>query len=416
VTRPTSVPTAAAAQGAPQPAPLPVLGRQRAIRAVYMRGGTSKGVFLRDQDLPPPGPLRDRVLLRVLGSPDPYGKQIDGMGGASSSTSKVIVVAPSSRPDCDVQYVFGQVSVDAPLVDWSGNCGNLTAAVGPFAIASGLVPPPPPGAGHAAVRMWQATLGKRIDARVPLLPDGQVAEDGDFELDGVTFPAAEIRVEFLDPAGGDGQPLLPTGRLVDVLDVPGVGRIEATLITAGNPTVIVEAKTLGLSGGELQPDVNGDARLLARCEAVRAHGAAAMGLAASAEDATRNRPATPKLALVAPPCAYRASSGKPVASKDMDLSTRILSMGVLHHALTGTGSIALAVAASLPGTLAHRVRAPAAAGDALLRLGHPSGTLAVGAELHQDGGGAWVIDKAVVSRSARRLMAGEVYVPERAFA
>ena len=385
---------------------------QRKIPAVYMRGGTSKGVFFHADALPAAPAERDRLLLRVIGSPDPYGKQIDGMGGATSSTSKVVIVSRSSRPDCDVEYRFGQVAIDAPVIDWSGNCGNLTTAVGPFAISEGLIDAPSDGI--AVLRLWQANIGKRIIAHVPVR-NGQVVEEGDFELDGVTFPAAEIRLEFLDP-GGDADdaagPMFPTGRTIDILDVPGTGRIEATLINAGNPTIFVEAQALGLSGVELQDDVNGNAVLLVRCEKIRAYGAVVMGLAASAEEATRLRQHTPKLAFVAPPQNYVASSGKPVLKSAVNLTARILSMGKLHHAMTGTGAVALAAAAAVPGTILERVIADRM-GDGRVCFGHPSGTLTVGAQASRQGD-SWVVTKAIMSRSARRLMEGLVCVPAAA--
>ena len=381
---------------------------QLRIPAVYMRGGTSKGVFFHGRDLPADPAARDRLLRRVVGSPDPYGKQIDGMGGATSSTSKVVVITPSRRPDCDVDYLFGAAAIDKPVLDWSGNCGNLTSAVGPFAISEGLVDAPRDGI--ATVRIWQANIGKRIVAHVPMR-DGEVMEEGDFELDGVTFPAAEIALEFLEPGGGEdeeGGPMFPTGRRIDLLDVPGASLVEATLINAGNPTIFIDAATLGLTGRELQADVNGDADLLRRAEAIRAAGAVAMGLAASAEEASRSRLHTPKLAFVADPAPYTASSGKAIAAGDVDLLARIFSMGPLHHAMTGTGAVALAVAAAIPGTLVSRRFADGA--RSRIRFGHPSGTLAVGAEAVQRDG-EWVVAKAVMSRSARRLMEGVVRVP-----
>ena len=383
---------------------------QLRIPAVYMRGGTSKGVFFRRGDLPADPAARDRLLLRVIGSPDPYGKQIDGMGAASSSTSKVVLLARSERDDCDVDYLFGQVAIDKPFIDWSGNCGNLTAAVGPFAVSEGLVDAPRDGV--AVVRIWQANIAKRIVAHVPVR-DGLVVEEGDFELDGVTFPAAEVRLEFLDPgAAEDGErgAMFPTGRVTDVLDVPGIGRIEATLINAGNPTIFVEAATLGLAGDELQGAVNHDAALLARCEAIRAHGAVCMGLAASAAEATQKRPHTPKVAFVAAPRGYTASSGKRVEAADIDLTARILSMGVLHHAMTGTGAVAIGVAAAIPGTIVERTASRGRA-PGQLRFGHPSGTMAVGAQASSKNG-EWIVTKAVLSRSARRLMEGWVRVPQ----
>ncbi len=373
-----------------------------------MRGGSSKGVFFHADALPADPVARDRVLLRVIGSPDPYGKQIDGMGGGSSSTSKVVLLSKSTRPDCDVDYLFGAVSIDSPMVDWSGNCGNLSAAVGPFAISEGLVAAPRDGI--AAVRIWQANIGKRIIAQVPMR-DGQVLEEGDFQLDGVTFPAAEIRLEFLDPGGSEDDEesgaMFPTGRPLDMLDIPGVGNMQATLINAGNPTVFIHAGCLGLAGTELQDAVNGDLALLARCEAIRAHAAVAMGLADSAAEASAKRPATPKLAFVAAPQDYLASSGKPVTRDSIDLVVRILSMGKLHHAMTGTGAVALAVAAVVPGTVVHQM---AQRDGDQTRMGHPSGTLAVGAEaICRDG--KWIATKAIMSRSARRLMEGWVRVP-----
>ncbi|MET3463294.1 2-methylaconitate cis-trans isomerase PrpF [Variovorax atrisoli] len=387
------------------------MSKQIGIRATYMRGGTSKGVFFTPDDLPAParqpGAARDALMLRVTGSPDPYGKQIDGMGGATSSTSKVVIVGPSARPDCDVDYLFGAVAIESPVVDWSGNCGNLTSAVGPFAIERGLVSAPENGI--AVVRIWQANIQKKIIAHVPMC-DGQVQETGDFELDGVTFPAAEIKLEFLDPGAdedGEGGAMFPTGNMIDKLDVPGVGVVEATLINAGNPTIFIDAVTLGLNGSELQPRVNTDAELLAQAEAIRANATVAMGLAATAAEATEKRPHTPKLAFVAQPTGYTAASGKDVSSSDMDLCARIFSMGKLHHAMTGTGAVAIAVAAAIPGTLVSRVLGGGRRDE--VRFGHPSGTLKVGADAAQQDG-TWAVTKALMSRSARRLMEGQVFV------
>jgi probable AcnD-accessory protein PrpF len=382
---------------------------QLRIPAVYMRGGTSKGVFFQAQALPSDPVARDRLLLRVIGSPDPYGKQIDGMGGATSSTSKVVIIAPSSRADCDVDYLFGQVAIEQAFIDWSGNCGNLTSAVGPYAISEGLLNAPRDGL--ATVRIWQANIGKRIIAHVPMR-DGSVLEEGAFELDGVTFPAAEIRLEFLDPGGMEGEEsgaLFPTGQVTDTLDVPGVGSVEATLINAGNPTVFVHASALGLTGRELQHEVNGNAELLEQCEAIRAHGAVRMGLASNAAEASRIRQHTPKLAFVSAPQSYRASSGKNVDASEIDITARIISMGKLHHAMTGTGAVALAVAGAISGTVVQGVRRQSA-GSGMV-FGHPSGTLRVGAEA-ACAAGEWVVTKAVMSRSARRLMEGWVRVPD----
>ena len=382
------------------------------IPATYMRGGTSKGVFFRLDDLPEaarvPGEARDRLLLRVIGSPDPYGKQIDGMGGATSSTSKTVIVSKSTRPDHDVDYLFGQVAIDRAFVDWTGNCGNLSAAVGPFAIASGMIDTARlPQNGLATVRIWQANIRKTIIAHVPMT-DGAVQETGDFELDGVTFPAAEVQLEFLDPAeDGDGGAMFPTGHVVDDLDVPGLGTIKATMINAGIPTIFVDADALGYTGTELQDAVNGDDKALAMFETLRAHGAVRMGLIKDlAEIATRQH--TPKVAFVAPPKSYTASSGKTVAARDVDLLVRAMSMGKLHHAMMGTAAVAIGTAAAIPGTL---VNLAAGGGERQsVRFGHPSGTLRVGAEAVRESDN-WVVTKAIMSRSARVLMEGWVRVP-----
>lgn len=386
---------------------------QLRIPATYMRGGTSKGVFFRLHDLPAfaqaPGKARDALLVRVIGSPDPYGKQTDGMGGATSSTSKVVIISPASVPGHDVDYLYGQVPVDGDFIDWSGNCGNLSSAVGPFAIANGFLDPARiPRDGLCTVRIWQANIGKTIVAHVPVRA-GEVQESGDFELDGVTFPAAEIALEFLDPAdeGEDGGAMFPTGQLVDELDVPGLGRVRATLINAGVPMVFVEAATLGYDGTELQPAINEDKAALAKLEAIRAAGAVRMGLIGDVAQAAA-RPLTPKVAFVAPPKDYVASSGKPVAAADIALLARAISMGKLHHAMMGTASVAIATAAAVPGTL---VNAAAGGGTRdVVRFGHPSGTLRVGADVRQVDG-HWVATKAVMSRSARVLMEGTVRAP-----
>ena len=380
------------------------------VPATYMRGGTSKGVFFKLNDLPPeaqiPGPNRDALLLRVIGSPDPYAKQIDGMGGATSSTSKTVIVAKSNVPDHDVDYLFGQVSIDKPFVDWSGNCGNLTAAVGSFAITNGLVDSANvPEDGIATVRIWQANIEKTIIARVPMT-NGAVQETGDFELDGVTFPAAEVQIEFMDPASAD-EAMFPTGNLVDDLEVPGVGTLKATMINAGIPTIFLNADEIGYQGTELQSAINSDADALARFEAIRAHGAVRMGLIADVAEA-ESRQHTPKVAFVAPPQDYQASSGKEVSTQDTDLMVRALSMGQLHHAMMGTAAVAIAIASAVPGTL---VNLAAGGGERdSVTFGHPSGTLKVGGEA-RNVDGQWQAVKAVMSRSARRLMEGWVTVP-----
>ncbi|WP_297832641.1 2-methylaconitate cis-trans isomerase PrpF [Thermomonas sp.] len=387
---------------------------QRRIPATYMRGGTSKGVFFRLEDLPEaarvPGPARDALLMRVIGSPDPYGKHTDGMGGATSSTSKCVIIAPASVPDHDVDYLYGQVSIDTGFVDWSGNCGNLSTAVGSFAVANGFIPAERiPHNGSVTVRVWQANIGKTILVHVPIA-DGQVQETGDFELDGVTFPAAEIVLEFLDPSDDDdaGGSMFPTGNLIDDLDVPGVGTLKATMITAGIPTVFVNAADLGYDGTELQPAINEDRAALARLEAIRVAGALRMGLIRTPEEAA-TRQHTPKVAYVAPPKDYAASSGKRIAAGDIDINVRAMSMGKLHHAMMGTASVAIATAAAVPGTLVN-LAAGGGTRDAV-RFGHPSGTLRVGASVEQRDG-QWTVTRAVMSRSARVLMEGRVRVPQ----
>ncbi len=386
---------------------------QLRIAATYMRGGTSKGVFFRLEDLPAaaqvPGAARDRLFQRVIGSPDPYGKQTDGMGGATSSTSKCVILSPSARPGHDVDYLYGQVSIDTDFVDWSGNCGNLSTAAGAFAIHAGYVDPARvPTDGICTVRIWQANIGKTILAHVPVA-GGQVQESGDFELDGVTFPAAEIVLEFIDPAdeGEGGGAMFPTGNLVDTLDVPGIGALEATLIAAGIPTVFVDAAAIGFDGTELQPAINEDKAALAKLEAIRVAGALRMGLIRTPEEAA-TRQHTPKVAFVAPPRAYTTSSGKAIAADAIDLNVRAMSMGKLHHAMMGTASVAIATAAAVPGTLVNR----AAGGGTreAVRFGHPSGTLRVGAAVAQVDG-QWTVTRAVMSRSARILMEGHVRIP-----
>ncbi len=384
------------------------------IPATYMRGGTSKGVFLRVQDLPEraqvAGEARDNLLLRIIGSPDPYGKQIDGLGNGSSSTSKSVLLSKSSQPGHDVDYLFGQVAIDRAFVDWSGNCGNLTAAVGSFAISNGLVDADKiPENGICTVNIWQVNIQKTIVAHVPIT-NGQVQETGDFELDGVTFPAAEVEIEFLDPADATGS-MFPTGNLVDSLDVPGVGTLQATLINAGIPTIFVNAGDIGYTGTELQSDINSDKDALAKFELIRAYGAVKMGLIKDVSEAA-TRQHTPKVAFVAPPASYVSSSGKPVNAADIDVLVRALSMGQLHHAMMGTAAVAIGTAASIPGTL---VNLAAGGGERqTVRFGHPSGTLRVGAQAAEVDG-QWQAKKAIMSRSARVLMEGWVRVPGDCF-
>ena len=387
--------------------------KQEKFKATYMRGGTSKGVFFCLEDLPvsaqTAGEGRDRFLKRVIGSPDPYAKQIDGMGGATSSTSKTVIVSKSRRSDHDVDYLFGQVSIDADFVDWSGNCGNLSSAVGAFAIRNGYVSPNSLSKnGYSEVRIWQDNIKKTIISHVPMI-DGEVLEVGDFELDGVTFPAAEVKLEFVDPAEGSGgsQSMFPTGNLVDTFKVPGVGELKATFINAGIPTIFLEGEQLGYDGTELQEMINGDLEALDKFEKIRAYGGVAMGLLTEVSEA-RDRQHTPKVAYVAPPRSYSTSSGTELDDRDYDLSVRALSMGKLHHAMMGTAAVAIGAAAAVPGTLVNI----AAGGGHLgkVAFGHPSGILEVGAEITETNDG-WTIKKALMSRSARVLMEGWVYVP-----
>ena len=389
------------------------------VPATYIRGGTSKGVFFKLTDLPESaqvaGEARDKLLMRIIGSPDPYSKQIDGMGGATSSTSKTVILSKSTHPDHDVDYLFGQVSIDTAFVDWSGNCGNLSAAVGSFAISSGLVDATRiPENGTCTVRIWQANIGKTIIAHVPIT-NGQVQETGDFELDGVTFPAAEVELEFLDPAdegeGDGGGAMFPTGNLVDDLEVPNIGTFKATLINAGIPTIFVNAADIGYTGTELQDAINNDTAALEKFETIRAYGAVKMGLIKDISEAAK-RQHTPKVAFVAPPTDYVSSSGKAVKATDIDLLVRALSMGKLHHAMMGTAAVAIGTAAAVTGTL---VNIAAGGGEkSAVRFGHPSGTLRVGAEAKLVDG-QWTVTKAIMSRSARTLMSGWVHVPEDCF-
>ncbi|WP_025542366.1 2-methylaconitate cis-trans isomerase PrpF [Vibrio parahaemolyticus] len=384
------------------------------VPATYMRGGTSKGVFFNLDNLPAEaqvaGAARDKLLLRVIGSPDPYAKQIDGMGGATSSTSKTVIVSRSSRDDHDVDYLFGQVSIDKPFVDWSGNCGNLSAAVGPFAIHAGLIPQERiPENGIVTVRVWQVNISKTILVHVPIV-NGFVQETGEFELDGVTFPAAEIQVDFVDPADGEGS-MFPTGNLVDDLVVPDVGTFNATFINAGIPTIFIDAESIGYQGTELQDQINNDDAALVMFESIRAHGALKMGLISELEEA-QTRQHTPKVAFVSKPKSYQSSSGKAVNESEIDVLVRALSMGKLHHAMMGTAAVAIASAACVPGTL---VNLAAGGGEKeSVTFGHPSGTLKVGAQAKQTEQG-WVVQKAIMSRSARILMEGFVRVPSDVF-
>lgn len=385
---------------------------QIAVSATYMRGGTSKGVFFKLDDLPKScqvaGESRDKFLLRVIGSPDPYGKQIDGLGNGSSSTSKTVILSKAEDGKHDVNYLFGQVAIDIPMIDWSGNCGNLTAAVGACAIEFGLVDANCiPENGVCQVKIWQQNIGKTIIAHVPIR-EGRVQEMGDFELDGVAFPAAEVKIDFIDPVDADSE-MFPTGNLIDTLEVPNVGVFQATLINAGIPTIFLQAEQLGLTATELQADVNSNPALLEKLETIRAYGAKKMGLIADIQEA-KNRQHTPKIAWVAPAKTYTASSGKVIEHHEIDLLVRAMSMGQLHHAMMGTAAVAIGTAASIDGTLVNQ----AAGGGSIteVRFGHPSGTLLVGGECVKVNE-RWQAKKISMSRSARRIMVGQVFVPSR---
>jgi probable AcnD-accessory protein PrpF len=383
---------------------------QLKISATYMRGGTSKGVFFNLTDLPieaqVPGKARDQLLLRVIGSPDPYGKQIDGLGGATSSTSKTVILSKSTCPSHDVDYLFGQISIDKPMVDWSGNCGNLTAAVGSFALTNGLVDPDRiPANGIIEVRIWQVNIQKTIIAHVPI-QNGQVVECGDFALDGVTFPAAEVKIEFIQPVDMK-ESMFPTGNLIDQLEVPQVGNFNVTMINAGIPTIFLNAHELGYTGTELQDVINFDPDALTKFERIRAYGAVKMGLIHNVNEAV-NRQHTPKIAFIAPATSYVTSSGKQIDNSQVDLSVRALSMGKLHHAMMGTAAVAIASAAAIPGTLVNQVSGGGERNS--VTFGHPSGTLKVGAEVELNKKN-WSVNKVIMSRSARSLMEGSVRVP-----
>ena len=378
------------------------------VKATYMRGGTSKGTFFNIADLPKEAQedtkKRDKLLQRIVGSPDVYKQQMDGMGGATSSTSKAILVGKSSVPNHDVDYYFGQVAIDKDFMDWSGNCGNLSSAVGPFAIHEGLVDNVPQN-GVCCVRIWQANIKKTILCYVTMV-DGQVKELGDYYIDGVAFPAQEILLEFAEPVD-PSEELFPTGNLVDDLEVPGIGTFKATMITAGIPTIFLNAADIGYKGTELQADINSDAQALARFEKIRSYGALKMGLISDLSEA-ETRQHTPKIAFVAPKSDFTTSSGKEVKASEIDLHVRALSMQKLHHAMMGTASVAIGVAACIEGTL---VNIAAGGGEkTAVEFGHPSGTLKVGAVIKKENG-KYIVDKATMSRSARIIMKGEVYAP-----
>lgn len=407
----------------------PKFAPQVAVPATYMRGGTSKGVFFNLNDLPErcqqPGQARDNFLLRVIGSPDPYGKQIDGLGNGSSSTSKTVILSKFDQDNHDVNYLFGQVNIAKPMIDWAGNCGNLTAAVGACAINMGLVDSDKVAtsakSGICEVRIWQQNISKTIIAHVPVYLDEQgqvqVQETGDFELDGVTFPAAEVKIEFIDPVDASSA-MFPTGNLVDDFDVSGCGLekdcVKATFINAGIPTIFMQAADLGFKGTELQTDINGKKELLDKLETIRARGGVAMGLFTEVSEAEKSQH-IPKIAWVAPAQTYTASSGKEVHADDIDLVVRAMSMGQLHHAMMGTAAVAIAAAATTQGTLVNEAAGNGSSKElSQVRFGHPSGTLLVGGKTEQVEG-RWQAKKVSMSRSARRIMVGQVFVPGDCF-
>ncbi len=381
---------------------------QITVPATYMRGGTSKGTFFRIEDLPKEaqvaGASRDKLLLRVVGSPDPYSKQIDGMGGATSSTSKTVLICKSSQENHDIDYYFGQVSINKPFMDWSGNCGNLSSAVGPFAINCGYVKNLVQN-GIQTVRVWQANIKKTILCHVPM-QNGVVQEIGNYEIDGVAFPAAEIGLEFVAPVD-PSEALFPTGNLVDNLEVPGVGTFKATMIMAGIPTIFLNAEDLGYTGCELQSDINSDEKALKKFELIRAYGAIKMGLIKEIKEA-QMRAHTPKVAFVSKAKNYTASSGKKITTANIDLNVRALSMGQLHHAMMGTASVAIGCAACIEGTLVNFASGGGEKNS--VTFGHPSGTLKVGAMINKTNNKI-TIEKASMSRSARIIMKGCVHVP-----
>jgi 2-methylaconitate cis-trans-isomerase PrpF len=379
---------------------------QRRIRAVFVRGGTSRALVFHHRDLPEDRAAWDPVFLAALGSPDPGGRQLDGLGGGISSLSKVAVVGAPTRPDADVDYTFGQVEVTRAAVDYRGNCGNISSAIGPFAIDEALIPAREP---TTVVRIHNTNTRKLIHAHVPVKA-GEAAVGGDFALDGVPGTGARIALDFLDPGGAVTGRLLPTGQAQETLDVPGLGTVAASLVDATNPMVFVRAKDLGLDGTERPEILDARPGLPARLEAIRAAAAVRMGLARTPEDAGRTSPAVPKIAVVAPPTGYHTLTGATVEPDAVDLVARVVSMGKVHRAFALTGAMCLAVAARIAGTVAHEAAALAgAAGD--VRIGHPSGILPVAASVARGPDGAPVAQTVTVYRTARRLMEGFVLVP-----
>jgi 2-methylaconitate cis-trans-isomerase PrpF len=379
---------------------------QHRIRAVVMRGGTSRAVFFHQADLPVDPEIRDRVILKIYGGGDPYGRQIDGLGGATSVTSKTAIIGPASVPDADVDYTFGQVSVGKPLIDYGGNCGNISSAVGPFAIEEGLVRATDP---VTQVRIWQTNTRKRIIAHVPTA-GGVPQAEGEHSIDGVPGAGALILLEFLNPGGSMTGRLLPTGHPTDALDVPGVGGVTVSLIDAANPVVFIRPSDLGLTGLETAERVDGDPALLSRIEAVRAHAAVRMGLAPNAAEASAKSPGVPKIAFVTSPQEYIAADGRVVAPAGIEVVGRIMTMGRLHRAYALTGAICTAVAAQVEGTLVHEAARAARSGERSVRIGHPSGVIEIGVDVRRSDG-AWIVEKVTTQRTARRLMEGAALIP-----
>jgi 2-methylaconitate isomerase len=379
---------------------------QRRIRAVFVRGGTSRALIFHGRDLDGDRDRWDAVFLAALGSPDPNGRQLDGLGGGISSLSKVAVVGPPTRPDADVDYTFGQVEVTRPAVDYRGNCGNISSAIGPFAIDEALVAAREP---LTVVRVHNTNTGKMIHAHVPV-EAGEAAVRGGFALDGVPGTGARIALDFVDPGGAVTGRLLPTGHVQDALDVAGLGTITASLVDATNPMVFVRAKDFGLEGIERPEDLDTRSSLPSHLEAIRGAAAVRMGLARTPEEAGRESPAVPKIAVLAPPAGYRTPAGVTVEPHAVDLVARIVSMGKVHRAFALTGAMCLAVAARIPGTVAHEAAATTgASGD--VRIGHPSGVLPVAAAVRLGPDGTLVAQTVTVYRTARRLMEGFVLVP-----
>jgi 2-methylaconitate cis-trans-isomerase PrpF len=376
---------------------------QNRLPAVFMRGGTSKAIVFHARHLPAARSAWDAIFLAALGSPDPNMRQLDGMGGGVSSLSKVCVVAPSSRADADVDYTFAQVRIDRARVDYSSNCGNMSSAIGPYAIDEGLLARP--SAGQAVVRIHNTNTHKIIVSRFAMDAE-EAAVRGDMEIDGVAGTGAPIRLEFLDPGGARTGRLLPTGRAADVLDVPGIGRVPASMVDAANPCVFVPAEAIGARAAELPTEIEGNGRLLAVLEGIRRAAAVAMGIAGDHE--TAGALSIPFVGFVAPPMPMRLASGRELAARDMDIAVRMMSNGQAHRATPLTGALCLAVCARLPGSIASALVQRTADAGGEIRIAHASGVMVVDAKLEADGVRGPHADYAAVYRTARRLFEGQV--------